>query len=194
MNWLIVFATNQDQSAKVAQRIARDLSSFGDEVDLYSAAALPMALGVAGYDAVIVGASAHAGPCRRAVRQFIDEHLVELGRMPSAFYSISLSEECSDPTNRPRSQAACDTLLEETGWQPDLVAVFAGPNPRARASSRLVQRVVRRGRQPDDVVSENAGYQYFDWHPVTTFARDCAMYAHHVHLTGAAGPACSAPR
>lgn len=194
MRWLIVVGTNQDQSAKAAQRIARDLSGFGDEVDLYNAAASPKAFSIGGYDAVIVGASVQSGQVQRAVRQFVDEHVPELRRVPSAFYSISLCEERSDPAQQARTQAALDTFLNETGWQPDIVAGFAETIPWTRASSRLVRRVVHRGLQPDDLVSETAGNAYLDRDHVITFARDCAIYAHHAHLTDAAGSARSTPR
>jgi menaquinone-dependent protoporphyrinogen oxidase len=185
MKWLVVFATNQDQSAKVAQRIAHDLSSFGDDADLFNAAAAPLALSMTGYDAVIVGVSARSGHAHRSVRRFVEEHIVELGCMPSAFCRVLQTEEGSDPASRPRPLPALDTLLEETGWQPDLVAVLAAPIPRTPASGRLAQRELGRGRQPADVASEQAGYQYVDWKPVTTFARDCAMHARHVRLVGA---------
>ena len=86
----IPYGTTEGQTARIAEYIADVIRHHGHEAE-------PVDVkhtrdpGVAGYDGVIVGASIHMGKHDKHVVDFVQQNRDRLERMPSAFFSVSLS-------------------------------------------------------------------------------------------------------
>lgn len=182
MKLLVVYGTSRGQTAKIAWHIAQTLREHGDEVDVVDGRTIPPNPALAGYGAVIVGASVRAGRFQRSIRAFVRAHRAQLERIPSAFFSVSLSEADPDPTIHARLTSQVNRFLEETGWHPDQVASFAGSIAYLRVHwlMRLIwPRHVLPGRREGSQTrsgSENA-YEYTDWQAVARFADEVASAA-----------------
>src|SRR5688500_6976558 len=96
---LLLHASTHGHTSKIAARIANALEREGVTVDLRKAQrgddAAPL-----GYDAVIVGASVHAGKHQKEVIDWAERHHTTLALHPSAFFSVCLT--AADDTEESR--------------------------------------------------------------------------------------------
>jgi menaquinone-dependent protoporphyrinogen oxidase len=103
-------------------------------------------------------------------------------RMPSAFFSVSLSEADPNPKPHARLTTQVTHFLEETSWHPDKIASFAGSIAYLRYHwiMRLIwprlplpgRSGAGRGRDLAD-----SDYEYTDWDAVARFADEFATEA-----------------
>lgn len=186
MKLLLIYGTKKGHTAKIAARIERTIAGQGDAVDVVDGRSVPAGLALARYDALIIGASVIAGRFQPYIVDFIKTHWDEVRHMPSAFFGVSLSEADPDPKARARAMDAITRFLEETGWQPDKVASFAGSIAylRYRWLMRLIWRRlplpggrgVGRSRDTD----KTDAYDYTDWDAVARFAAEFVAEAHSI--------------
>ncbi len=120
---LILYATTEGQTARIAERMAQTLRGKGHAVDAFPADTAPANLDV--YDGVIIGASIHYGRHPGYLRALVRKHREALTARPSAFFSVSLS--AGGPGARPASaKRYLDKFLRQTGWRPRQTASIAG--------------------------------------------------------------------
>jgi menaquinone-dependent protoporphyrinogen oxidase len=158
---LIVHASVEGQAAQVAAVIAGRLGSAGHRVDLRDAAA---GFDVAACDALVIGASVHYGSHPRWLRAALRHGRPALVERPGAFFSVSLS---ANPDY-------ARSFLRQAGWQPQVVASFAGALKYSRYGwfkRRVVQAFARMGGHSTDVSRD---HDYTDWAAVGRFADDFA--------------------
>ena len=122
---LLIYASIEGQTTMIAERIAHTLRERAHSVDVLPAETDPARLDPAAYDGVIVGASIHYGKHPAYMRALIRRQLGALAQRPNAFFSVSLS--AGGPRPKPAAaQRYIDKFLRKTGWQPQLIASFAG--------------------------------------------------------------------
>lgn len=163
---LILHATIEGQTARVAARIAQYLRDRGHAVDEHRAETAPPNLDLAGFDAVIVGASVHYGRHPACLLALVRKYRAALAHRHSAFFSVSLSA-------RSKPQAAqryVQKFLRQAGWQPQQAATFAGALPYSRYATwkRLLMRAFVGLAGGDTDASRD--YEYTDWYAVDRFA------------------------
>lgn len=178
MDVLIVFGTNKGQTAKIANSMGNVLREHGYTVRVVDGCSAPADLVVEQFDAVMLGASIYDGRYQAHIVEFIKTHRAHLERVPSAFFSVSMTEADPDPHARARLQQAIQRLQDETGWHPGWVASFAGSLDylRRRWLLRLIYRRVPQPAQPAAAPDQHA-VEYTDWDAVTRFAEDFAAAA-----------------
>src|SRR5471032_1386388 len=166
---LLLYATTEGQTARIAERIAHTLRGRGDSVDVQPADTARTQPDPAAYDGVMVGASIHYGHHPAYLRTLIRRHRDVLAARPCAFFSVSLS--AGGPRPKPRAaQRYLDKFLRQTGWQPQLTASFAGAlkyslyGPLKR---RVMIVIVGLGGGNTDTSQD---YEYTDWDAVEHFA------------------------
>jgi menaquinone-dependent protoporphyrinogen oxidase len=169
---LIVYGTKEGQTAKIADRIGEVFRARGYETDISSANDFGPCKNVSlqDYSAIIVGGSIHVMHLPSSVTRFIKHYKSDLERLPSAFYSVSLTDAGTE------SHEQLDKLLmgywEKMGWQPKIVGRFGGA---LRYSSygflkRYMMRwIAQKGGYSTDVKHDS---DYTDWDSVTQFAND----------------------
>ncbi|HUL92979.1 MAG TPA: menaquinone-dependent protoporphyrinogen IX dehydrogenase [Burkholderiales bacterium] len=171
---LILYATTEGQTARIAERIARALRNRGHAAETCPATDAPQGLGAAGYNGVVVGASIHYGRHPAYLRSLVRSHRAALEARPSAFFSVSLSG--GGPGAKPEAaRRYLEVFLRQTGWHPQQTATFAGALPYSRYGAfkrRLMVAFVGLGGGDTDTSRD---YEYTDWDAVERFAETFAQ-------------------
>ena len=182
---LVLYASTHGHTAKIAARIAAALQDDGATVDLREVPASASQVSPADYDAVVLGASIHAGHHQRALVKWAERHHTAIGLTPSAFFSVCLTAADDTEESRSATRAYLEDFLETTGWTPGCSATFAGAVQYREydvATRVLMRLLMRRMHHPTDASQD---YDYTDWDAVERWAHE---------LAAAAGQAGSSPQ
>ncbi len=171
---LLLYASVEGQTTMIAERIAHTLREQAHSVDMLPADTDPTQLDPVAYDAVMVGASIHYGHHPAYLRKLIPRLGGALTARPTAFFSVSLS--AGGPRPKPAAaQRYIDKFLRKTGWQPHMIASFAGA-VRYSLYGPIKRRVmivfVGLGGGETDTSRD---YEYTDWVAVERFAGEFAQ-------------------
>ena len=169
---LIAYGTCQGHTGRIAQYLADIIGAQGLEVDAVnverSGAGMPQ-----GYDGVIVGASIHLGKHQKCVVNYVRENREVLERLPSAFFSVSLSAGDSTEEARKAVGDCIDSFVKQTGWRPSQVGRFAGALLYTKYGffkRWMMKRIAASKGSPDTDTSRD--YVYTDWQSVRHFANE----------------------
>ena len=171
---LVLHASTHGHTAKIAARIAAALEADGATVDLQpftEPEPVP-----SDYDAVILGASIHAGHHQRALVKWAEQHHTALGLTPSAFFSVCLTAADDTEESRAATRGYLDDFVEATGWTPGSSTTFAGALQYREydiATRALMRLLMRHMHLPTD---SSHDYDYTDWDAVD-------RWAHHLAAT-----------
>jgi menaquinone-dependent protoporphyrinogen oxidase len=169
---LLLYASTHGHTAKIAARIAAALEHDGATVDLRRLGANETEPAPPDYDAVILGASIHAGHHQRALVKWAERHHTALALAPSAFFSVSLTAADDTEEARAATQGYLDDFVEQTEWTPDRSAMFAGAVQYREydlATRVLMRLLMRRMHHPSDASHD---YDYTDWDAVERWAHE----------------------
>jgi menaquinone-dependent protoporphyrinogen oxidase len=170
---LILYATIEGQTARIAERIAQALRDRGHAAETCPAKEGPAGLEVAKYDGVIVGAPIHYGRHPAYLRSLVRNQRAALEARPSAFFSVSLSG--GGPGAKPKAaRRYLEVFLRQTGWQPQQTATFAGALRFSKYGAfkrMLMVMFVGLGGGDTDTSRD---YEYTDWDAVERFAETFA--------------------
>ncbi len=166
---LVVFHTSEGQTAKIADHVAAVLRAGGDHVDIHDVAGAP---DPDGYDGVVVGDSIHAVHHSKALTRYLRDHADALQRRPAALFQVSLTSVNPDAEHTATAQGLVQELIDRTGFDPDLVGLFAGALVYTQYGwfKRHVMRAIVRREGGDTDMHHD--YEYTDWHAVEQFALD----------------------
>jgi menaquinone-dependent protoporphyrinogen oxidase len=132
---LIVYATREGHTRRVADRLSGSLQSKGMFVEVADAARLTAELDLRSYDGVILAGSVHVGRHEPELIRFVKQHRAALQQLRAAFVSVSMSQAAVESTSTTRKQreeatarvrAAFALFEHETGWTPDRTLAVAG--------------------------------------------------------------------
>jgi menaquinone-dependent protoporphyrinogen oxidase len=170
---LVLYASKHGHTEKVATRVAAAVEAVGATVKVHDVAS-PAHVEPSEYDAVIVGASIHAGHHQHDVVDWVTAHHTALNLRPSAFFSVCLTAADDTDESRAATRRYLDEFLDATGWIPSKTATFAGALQYREydfATRLLVRLMMRKAGHPTDVTQD---YDYTDWNAVERFAREFA--------------------
>ncbi|HTS82589.1 MAG TPA: menaquinone-dependent protoporphyrinogen IX dehydrogenase [Myxococcaceae bacterium] len=174
-NVLVVYATREGQTRKVAERIGTTLRLSGHKVDVLDVERAPARVDVQQYHAVFVGSPVRAQRYLRPVERFVRAHLPELQRVPSLFFSVNLAVLSRTSDGRGQTMKIVDEFLTKTGWRPVRVELVAGALPYTKYSF-LVRFVMRRiARKEGGDTDTSMDHEYTDWNAVDRFAREFVL-------------------
>lgn len=164
---LILYASEEGQTRKIATRVAELLVRRRIDVHLRDASKANAAARLATFDGVVIGASIHYGQHAKVVASFVTEHRAILHTRHTAFFSVSLS--AGGPNfDREGARKYLDDFFEDTDWKPDQSAAFAGAIRHSRYS--LVRTVMVGLSLMKSGVPEPGDHEYTDWKAVEAFA------------------------
>lgn len=166
---LIVYATTEGQTAKIANFLADVGRRAGHTVDLLRAAEIAEDAQLENYAAVLVGASVHEGRYQREAQRFVERHRVWLSERRSGFFSVSLGAASRDPEEVREVQAILDGFLAEHGWKADMTASFAGALKYTQYNwlkRALMKHIAKKEGGATDTAHD---YEYTDWSQVRRF-------------------------
>ena len=132
---LLLHASTHGHTATIAGRIATTLEAEGVDVDLRRTPLGGDEPAPREYDAVIVGASIHAGHHQGEIVDWPRCHRAELGMRPSAFFSPCLTAADDTDEARVATRRYLDEFVEATGWTPGRATTFAGALQYASTTS-----------------------------------------------------------
>jgi menaquinone-dependent protoporphyrinogen oxidase len=166
----LLYGTTEGQTGIIAERMAAVLDEAGHDPVLFHAGHRPAGFSLAGYDAVVIGASVHVGSHQRYIIRFVSDHVDELNSLPSAFFSVSLTAAEGSAEAWETARSMLETFLAETGWEPDATAVVPGALTYSQYGTLkrfVMKRIAKRAGGDTDTSRD---YEYTDWDEVESFA------------------------
>lgn len=127
MFFLVVYATTEGQTRKIAQFVADRIKVHNQNVDLLDATDPSIAdVKLRSYDGVIIACSLHVGKFQTSIEEFIRERHQTLNGMRTVFLPVSLSAASKDADDIKGLAECTSKFLEDTGWKPGETHNVAG--------------------------------------------------------------------
>lgn len=197
---LVLFASREGQTEKIARRMAAVLEAKGHRVEIRDVDRSSGEVDLGRYGAIFVGAPIRMGHYLPSIVRFVREQREALQRVPSAFFSVSLAvahHMNGDRRNREgpaESMRVVEKFTRTTGWIPHRIELVAGALPYSKYNF-LIRFIMRR-------ISAHAGgdtdtsrdYEYTDWPAVDRFASEFVDQALGVPVQPGPGAPRSSPR
>lgn len=171
---LILYATREGQTEKVATRIFQYLEHAGIAAHLVNAAdaAVRNQLDFSAYDLLVFGASMHAGGLEKELVQCINSNADQIAAQQRSFFLVLLSAATQDSKLRTVSLADARQKMQK-----QLAVVFADTEMIAGALVYskyswplrwLMRRIAARA---DAATDPSQDYEYTDWQQVDHYAQ-----------------------
>ncbi|MBB3206049.1 menaquinone-dependent protoporphyrinogen oxidase [Rhodopirellula rubra] len=177
MRAIVIFASCEGQTLRIAHRIAQTMGKHGVPTDTFDVAKQSVTeIALKTYDAVVLGSSLHYGEHDRRIEWCIREHQRYLAKIPTAFFSVCLGILSKNEQDRHAAEDVTDELLSRNIFNPSRRTAFAGAL-RYSEYGWLKKRIMRHFAEISGYATELAqDYEYTDWQAVEAFAVDFAEY------------------
>jgi len=166
---LVLYATSQGQTRKIANAIGETMRASGLDVDVIEAEGT-IDPSPDDYAGVIVAASVHAGGYQKAVGDWLRAHRDQLSRVPTAFVSVCLSILSKNEEGRREAEAIPQRFVDDLHWHPTMVKIVAGALLYTQYNffvRWIMKRIVSSAGGDTDTSKD---YEYTDWNDVRNFA------------------------
>lgn len=165
---LILYATREGHTGRIAARMAQKLRQRGHAVEAVRALPSGADPDFAAHDGVIVGASIHYGRHPGFLGAMVRRCRETLSARPAAFFSVSLS--AGGPGAKPEAaRRYLEKFLRRTGWRPLHTAAIAGALQYSKYGAfkraLMIAFVGLAGGDTDT----SRDYEYTDWDAVDRF-------------------------
>jgi menaquinone-dependent protoporphyrinogen oxidase len=169
---LIVYGTTEGHTARIADRMASAMRDEGHDVEVHDAKEVRKQAVMGAFDGIIVGGSVHAGEHQSSLREFVKCNRELLARVPSAFFSVSLTAHDADDEAAAETQVVLDKFFRETGWQPKRVEAIAGALVYTQYNIfiRHIMKLIAK-QHGTAALDTSRDYDFTDWEAVERFAR-----------------------
>lgn len=180
---LILYATRDGQTRKIAEHVAGELSARAMAAELLDARTLPATFDLGAYGGAILAASVRYGKHERELVDFARTHKDVLSNMPNAFLSVSGSEataEDANATGETRARAAhdvqdvLDRFVAATGWRPTHAQPVAGAMLFTKYNFLvrfIIKQIAKRNGTKIDPTKDS---EYTDWAALDRFVSELA--------------------
>lgn len=162
MKILVLYATTDGQTRKIARHVADGLADKGHGVELLEARD-GEGLELARFDRAILAGSLHAGGYQAALASFARSHAAALNDMPTLFLAVSLSAAGDDAEDWAGLRKCLDEFHSETGWTPTRSAHVAGAFRFSEYGFFRAWVMKRIAAQKDASVDPHQDREYTDW-------------------------------
>lgn len=176
-SFLVLFGTGEGQTEKVATRIGDVLIDRGHEATTVDASEISPDFAIDDFDAILVGASIHAGKHQPSIREFITANRDALATKPTAFFQVSLSS--ADEGDEAQAAGYVEEFIEATDWHPDRIGLFGGALRYTEYGflKRLVMKQIAKREVTEMPESDPSGdVEFTEWDEVWAFAADVAAF------------------
>jgi len=175
----VLCATRQGHTRQIAERVAATIRRCGEAATAIDVRTLRSSFDVGALSGAVVAASVHLGSHEPEMIVFAKRHAAALGRIPTAFVSVSLAEAtATDPTRTAKVRAEAtrqvrsviDNFLdEETRWRPRLIEPVAGAllYTKYGIMERFIMKTI--SRLNGGPVDTSRDYDFTDWHALDKF-------------------------
>ena len=171
---LILYATREGQTEKIARRISEHLESYGVDVCLFNArdSVTTDDIDLSSFDVLVFGASMHAGGLEDELVDYINKHREQIERKRRSFFLVLLSAATKDPQLRKDWLAdASRKMDQQLSVKFDDTEMIAGALMYSKYPLPL-KWVMRRiaGKAGEDT-DTSKDYEYTDWKQVEKYAK-----------------------
>lgn len=164
MKILIIYGTIEGQTRKIARFMENVLQEAKHAVVISNATEDPPSPN--DFDMVMIGSSIHIHKYNSAIKHYVMEHVNELNKKPSAFFSVCMAVASDIPEEHEEAAKIASDFLEQTGWKTDTVWHWAGALKYSQYDyfKKLVMRMIAKKEGGDTDTSMD--YEYTDWNKV----------------------------
>ena len=166
---LILYSTVDGHTLRICERLRALLGPSGHDVALTELTD-DTSVALEPFDKVVVGASIRYGRHRPCVARFLQANRQTLERKATAVFSVNIVAR-KPSRNTPDSNPYLRKLLQEAGWRPRRLEVFAGKLDYPRYAfwdRQIIRFIMLLTRGPTD---PRAVVDYTDWQQVARFAQ-----------------------
>jgi len=169
MNILLLYASLEGQTAKIANYIGQLLSKNDYLVKTLPANRIPTDFKLDDYDAVIIGAPIHMGNYPRYLKKFVVKHVEQLNNMPCAFFTVCMAINSQQEQSRQVATTYKNKFMQQTHWHPNLTATFAGAVKYTQYN--LITRYIMKkiAQKEGGSTDTSIDHEYTDWGTVANF-------------------------
>lgn len=118
MRFLVIYATTEGHTRKVAEHVADRLHALDQLATMYDATDDEPDVELVGVDGVFVAASLYEDRFQEGIATFVTNRREALNRIVSIFLPVSLSAASSDADDRASLYGTIDRFIVEKGWRP----------------------------------------------------------------------------
>jgi menaquinone-dependent protoporphyrinogen oxidase len=167
---LIVYGSEEGQTAKIAQHMAALGRDRQHAVDLVHGKNIAGGFNLDNYDAVVVGASIHMGHHQKYMIDFAKRYRSALAPKLTAFFTVCLTAKSDKPADQAQVEQYVDEFIRATDWCPDQIAAFAGALLYSQYG--LIKRWIMKSisKQTGGDLDATHDYEYTNWELVDEFA------------------------
>lgn len=173
-NILVVYASSEGQTGKIARRLHDEMASHGAQVTLVNLADAGAVdnLDLSGFDLLVFGASIHVGKIQSAMVDFINTNSEIIAAKPHALFVVLMAAATKD---RARREQSLQTIRQTLDRQ--LQVAF--PDPEMIAGAILYTRynwfirlvMTRIARKEGGSTDTSRDHEYTDWAQVAAYAQ-----------------------
>jgi menaquinone-dependent protoporphyrinogen oxidase len=160
MKTLLIYATIEGQTGKIAEFVSDKIRQAGHEVEMIDANE-PSEISFENVDAVIMAAPVHERRHPENFEALLTAHAGDLGRIKTLLISVSLN--AAFPEGREEAGEYVVEMNMRTGLKPDVELLVAGAVRTDRYdyfAMQVLQHVVLRDR---DYVPKPGGHEFTKW-------------------------------
>lgn len=169
MRILVIYATVEGQTRKIANHIAERLSGSGHDINLIDAADVDAAPAAESFDASIITAPVHIGTFPSPLRRFVKDNAGTLMARPGAFVSVSLSAASDNESEVNEIGEIVEKFSKETSWWPISVHHAAGALKYTEYDffrRWMLKRIAEKEGGPTDTSRD---HEFTDWAALDVF-------------------------
>jgi menaquinone-dependent protoporphyrinogen oxidase len=170
MEFLVVYATVEGHTQKIAESIAKRIEDKGTNVRLVPATERIADLKLDDYAGVIFAAPVYQQRHPDEFINLIKAHAEQARHVPTALVSVSIS--AAFPDGHDDARAYVDRLEQATGWQPQAVHLAAGAlriGGYDFFQEQIIRHVVLKDRAPNLIEGH---HDFTDWDALGAFIDD----------------------
>lgn len=174
-NLLMIYASTDGHTKKIAERIAQFAKSQNRSVELVDARRLTREPNPKEHDAVMVAASVHMSGYQSAIQWWVRKHAKALNAKTTAFISVCLGVLERKPEVDADEERILKRFLRKCGWHPTVTKIVAGAIPYTRYNflkKFVMKRIAQRTNGGTDTSRD---YEYTDWVALQEFTKDFLM-------------------
>lgn len=170
---LVLYATREGQTDKVAHRITHHLEEGGAQVQLFNAADETTSdLNLSKFDLMVFGASMHAGGLEKEIVQFINQQAELISTKPRSFFLVLLSAATKDDALREQwladARAKMDEQLSVAFADTEMIAGALTYSKYPLPLKWIMRRIAKKAGEGTDI---HRDYEYTDWDQVKAYAK-----------------------
>jgi menaquinone-dependent protoporphyrinogen oxidase len=167
--FLIVYATREGQTQKIAEFIAAELTEAGHDVSLHNAYN-DFSFTLTEYDAIICGASLHAGKIESELVKFLETYKETISHMANSFFLVLLAMASKESPKKEKELAEVrENLKKQLPLEFQSQEMFAGALRYSKYNwfIKLVMKFIAKRESGDTDSSRD--YEYTNWQRVKSY-------------------------